>query len=244
MTSVGGTRRLRRLPYGNAARSGQNAGRDEARIHEDGSIPGRTPVMKQFRSWMVSCGGVRAKSAQGLSCFLVLTLGVAVPPSHANTLTTTEVEGRGRTELSAPRTTTDYYDISLRRPGDVRGPAFGKAVVTFPDSPFNVAVTPTGVYVYDVAITVDRLPPLPGVIYVVWVASPNLDRISKAGAIARGETLRASVDFDKKFIIFVTEESSAEVTAPGGRVALQGVSRSGRLESMFSHGFCPPDTQC
>lgn len=137
-----------------------------------------------------------------------------------------------------------YYGITLRRPGDPRGPRFGYATVAFPESPFNVAVTSRGHYVYDLSVTAERLLPKPGIVFILWIASPDLEHIRKVGVIDRQTTLETRVDFDNKFLVFVTEETSGDVSEPKGRIALRGGSRSGRMESMFAHGLCPPDTQC
>jgi len=137
-----------------------------------------------------------------------------------------------------------YYRVLLRRPADPLGPVFGEAVVAFPETPFNVAVNRSGYYVYDLFISADGVRPRPGMVHMAWVADPELEHVKRAGVLERGGGARERVDFGNKFLVFVTEEGSAEVDRPTGRIVLRGTSRSGRMESMFSHGFCPPDTQC
>ena len=152
--------------------------------------------------------------------------------------------------LEADRLTPDstpekpYYRILLRRPGNPHGPGFGEVKIAFPETPFNVAVTPSGHYVYDLLISVDRARPQAGMTHVAWVASPDLQRVERVGTIGAGEVLQHRLDFDNKFLVFISEESDPEVSEVQGRIVLRGTSRSGQMESMFSHGFCPPDVQC
>lgn len=129
-----------------------------------------------------------------------------------------------------------YYGIVLRRPGALlidRG--LGYATVSFPETPFNVALTRQGHYIYDLLVSARGLPPGRGT-YVLWLASPDLTHLEKVGVIDRESTLRARAAFDNKFVLFITEEASADVDRPAGRVVLRGISRSARMESMFSHG--------
>lgn len=139
---------------------------------------------------------------------------------------------------------TPYYRILLRRPADPRGPSFGQVGIAFPESPFNVAVTRSGHYIYDLFVSVQRPLPQTGVTYVAWLATPDLRRVERLGAIGPGEVLQHRVDFENKFVVFISEESDPDVGEVSGRIVLKGTSRSGRIESMFSHGFCPPDVQC
>lgn len=132
-----------------------------------------------------------------------------------------------------------FYGIRLTPPGQPFGRQLAYAAVAFPETAFSVAVTERGVYVYDVHVASTGLPPRPGVVYVLWLASPDLEHLEKVGVLKGDETLRTRVAFDNKFLLFVTEEGSADVSRPTGRVVAQGISRSGRMESMFSHGAAP-----
>lgn len=136
-----------------------------------------------------------------------------------------------------------FYGIVLRRPGEVRGPGLGDVAVAFPDSPFNVAVSRRGHYVYDLQISAARLPSRAGVHHVAWVASSDLQEIRRVGTVARGKSLHTRVDFANKFLVFISAESSPDVEQPG-RIVASGASRSGRMVGMFSHGLCPPDAVC
>ncbi len=139
---------------------------------------------------------------------------------------------------------TGYYDIPLRRPADPRGPSFGLVRVFFAQGPFNVAVSAAGHYAQNLEVAAAGLPERPGVVHVAWVASLDLTDVQRIGVVGREGSLCSGMVQANKFIVFVTEERAAAVDQPTGRVVLRGASRSAGMESMFSHGFCPPDTPC
>lgn len=147
-------------------------------------------------------------------------------------------------QVEAGSLEASYYDVRLRRPGVFSGPGLGRVKVVFPASPFGVAVTPDGNYVYDLHISGERLPPTRGFFYIVWLASSDLRIVKKVGKLEGGETLRAMVDFDNKFVVFVSVEASVDVVEPQGRIIVRAMSRSSGMHGMFSHGFCPPDAAC
>lgn len=151
------------------------------------------------------------------------------------------VTSAGAAERAAPDTVQGkpFYGIRLTLPGQPFGRQLAHAAVAFPETPFNVAVTERGVYVYDLHVSATGLRPRPGAVHMLWLASPGLDHVEKVGVLEGDEALRTRVAFDNKFLLFVTEEASPDVTRPTGRIVAQGVSRSGRMESMFSHGASP-----
>lgn len=168
-------------------------------------------------------------------------------PARAGTLAFAPTAGAGTTPsaIGAAATAPDtvrgkpFYGIRLTPPGQPFGRRLGYAAVAFPESPFNVAVTERGVYVYDLHVVATALRPRPGAVHVLWLASPDLDHVEKVGVLERDDALRTRVSFDNKFVLFVTEEASADASRPTGRVVARGISRSGRMESMFSHGASP-----
>lgn len=189
--------------------------------------------------------GVRPPNSLAAIAWSWLVLALLLVPSKALTQPAGEPQGGAAPRVAShlvPQ--TPFYEIVLRRPGQLNGPGFGTVSVAFPATPFTVAVTDRGHYVYDLRASSLRLPWRPGVVYVVWLASADLERIDKVGAIGRDEALTFRVDFANKFLVFVSEERSTEVEHPQGRILAQGVSRSGRMHGMFSHVFCPPDAAC
>ena len=65
-------------------------------------------------------------------------------------------------------------------------------------------------------------------VYVVWAATPSMDRVRRLGVATAGRTRLAVIDFDK-FVILVSAERSASVREPLGRIVLRGMSASTRL---------------
>ena len=91
-------------------------------------------------------------------------------------------------ECRLPRTIgPEFYVIELvstrRIPGS--GAATGRVDVTFAPSPFGVSLTENGDYLRDLEINVSNLrPPEQGAL-VVWVTTPQLDRIERVGRFGR-----------------------------------------------------------
>ncbi len=175
----------------------------------------------------------------------VLAMGLLLLPSDTLTLSAMDAQGDTTAGIAADTIPqTPFYEIVLRRPGQLNGRGFGTVAVAFPETPFNVAVTGRGHYVYDLRISSLRLPWRRGIVNTVWVASADLERIERVGVIARDESLAFRVDFANEFLVFISEESSTDVEQPRGRIVARGLSRSGRMVGMFSHGLCPPDAVC
>ncbi|QXD13953.1 hypothetical protein GQ464_010835 [Rhodocaloribacter litoris] len=132
----------------------------------------------------------------------------------------------------------EYYRIDLvstkRLPGTRA--ARGAGYVTFAKSPFGIAVTPEGHYVYDLRVAVERLPPSTQGVYVAWVATPALDVVERLGPLDANGTAKGRVHFNK-FLVFITLEPSAEPAARWtGPVVLRGLSKSGFMHTMAGHG--------
>ena len=152
-----------------------------------------------------------------------------------------------------------YYAIDLvstrRIPGS--GEARGTAAVTFAGSPFGISISAMGGYVQDLAISVDRLKPAKTGAYVVWITTPDLDEVVRAGVL--DDEMRASGQVSwNKFLVVITLEDSVEESADGsadrsaarssaesgdgtsgiwqGPIVLRGASRSGRMHTMAGHG--------
>ena len=145
--------------------------------------------------------------------------------------------------VAAVAATADYYNIRMAPTGRAPG-AVGYVTKTFAQSPFGIAVSVDGRYVYDVHLAVDGLRGPPNVEYTVWVAPPNLSPIVRLGVLDDDFELMGQVDFNK-FIMFVTAEQPGswdpEITKkPGnawkGPILMQGISRSGLMHSASGHG--------
>jgi len=144
---------------------------------------------------------------------------------------------------AAVTATADYYNIRMAPTGRAPG-AVGYVTKTFAQSPFGIAVSVDGRYVYDVHLAVDGLRGPPNVEYTVWVAPPNLSPIVRLGVLDDDFELMGQVDFNK-FIMFVTAEQPGSwdpeiMKKPGnswkGPILLQGISRSGMMHSASGHG--------
>ncbi len=102
-------------------------------------------------------------------------------------------------------------------------------------SPFGVSVTVDGRYQYDASATVKNLP-APSTLgdgyttWVLWVATPSLDKIRNLGAIKNGQPITARVDFTKMMYMV-----SAEKTASSEKfnaLVLVGRSASARVMNL------------
>ncbi len=133
----------------------------------------------------------------------------------------------------------EYYRIDLVPTKRVPGARQAKGVgyVTFARSPFGVALTPEGHYVYDLAVSVEGLRPATTGAYVVWIATPDLGAVERLGVLDADGSAKGRVRWNK-FLVIVTLEPSAET--PGARwsgpVALRGLSKSGYMHTMAGHG--------
>ena len=142
--------------------------------------------------------------------------------------------------------TADYYNITMSATGRAPG-ARGYVTKTFAPSPFGIAVTADGRYIYDVHVKVEGLRGPPATEYTVWVAPPNLSPIVRLGVLDEHFELSGQVDFNK-LIMFVTAErpgswdsdngddGSAGGNVWKGPILMQGISRSGMMHSAAGHG--------
>jgi len=121
--------------------------------------------------------------------------------------------------------------------------AMGHVTKTFAPSPFGIAVSVDGRYIYDLDLKVEGLRGPPNVEYTVWVAPPNLSPIVRLGVLDDQFELSGQVDLNK-FIIFVTAEkpgswnpdNGTSGNAWAGPILMQGISRSGLMHSAAGHG--------
>lgn len=134
-----------------------------------------------------------------------------------------------------------FYRIDLRAPASSPGSrdAGGHVQVSHPPSPFGLTLDRDGRLVQRLRFVLDadfrmgtdgRL--------VAWVASPELDPVHRLGEIGPGASVSGEVTLNK-FLVFVTDEPAGTVENDRweGPVVLKGKSRSGRMQSMASHGM-------
>lgn len=115
------------------------------------------------------------------------------------------------------------------------GAASGYAELTFAASPFGVTVAEDGRYVYEVTLVARGLRPRPGVTYVAWATTPELDETLKLGPVGEGAV--SGRILWNKFLLFVTAEPSPDTETWEGPIYLTGLSPSGRMHMMAGHGI-------
>jgi hypothetical protein len=134
----------------------------------------------------------------------------------------------------------EYYAFELYTTRNIPGTGLAKGIAEVSisgSSPFSVALGPDGSYVYDVAVSIDRMKvPRQGRL-VAWVTTPDIDRIERMAAL--DDNLRASGSVSwNKFIVVVTLEPGDDPSATtwSGPVVFRGMSRSGMMHTMVGHG--------
>lgn len=137
-----------------------------------------------------------------------------------------------------------YYRIDLRPPASALGgrDVAGRVEVSYPPSPFGLPLDRDGVLVQRLRVVVEQRWRSTRGRLVAWVAPPDLDPVRKLGEIGPDGTSWGEVAMNK-FLVFVTEEpaDAAEGQRWEGPVVLKGKSRSGRMQSMASHGMLEPE---
>lgn len=131
-----------------------------------------------------------------------------------------------------------YYAIDLvttrRVPGS--SSATGVANVTFKASPFGVALSPTGEYVYTLSIAIDDLAPARSGAYVVWVTTRDLSQVEKIGVLDDTHRIQGEAAWNKFLVVVSLEEEPETATRWSGPIVLRGMSRSGKMHTMAGHG--------
>lgn len=117
------------------------------------------------------------------------------------------------------------------------GRASGVGEVTFPSSPFGVALAEDGSYRYDFTLRIERLAPARAGAYVVWTTTPELDQVALAGPLPDPARFEGHVAWNK-FLVVVTLEPAFDPAATTwtGPVVMRGMSRSGMMHTMAGHG--------
>lgn len=133
-----------------------------------------------------------------------------------------------------PRAARTPEEVPLRPTAHGTG-AEGRMWLRMSDSPYGVTVSSDGRYVLHVSVEVTRIRRRPGAAYVVWAATPELDRVVRLGALGEEGRVSGEVSFNK-FLVFVSEEEAPGVETWSGPILLTGLSPSGRMHTMAGHG--------
>ena len=170
-----------------------------------------------------------------LAAAVGISLAAAVPSTTSGTISSLSPCSA---IISAPLLPSQYYGIEMvttrRVPGT--GRAVGTGMVNFARSPFGVAVSPSGSYVYDLSLSIDRIKAPRRGAYTAWAVAPDLQDVVRLGVIEEGQVASARVTWNK-FLVVVTLESSTEPTARWhGPVVMRGMSRSGMMHTLAGHG--------
>ena len=164
-----------------------------------------------------------------------ISLAAAVPSTTSGTISSLSPCSA---IISAPPLPSQYYGIEMvttrRVPGT--GRAVGTGMVNFARSPFGVAVSPSGRYVYDLSLSIDRIKAPRRGAYTAWAVAPDLQDVVRLGVIEEGQVASARVTWNK-FLVVVTLEPSTEPTARWhGPVVMRGMSRSSMMHTLAGHG--------
>ncbi|MQA91849.1 MAG: hypothetical protein GEU90_16770 [Gemmatimonas sp.] len=135
---------------------------------------------------------------------------------------------------SPVRATADPYALPMMATVQ-HGGAYGSARLTFGDSPFGVTVNAAGNHLYDLRVETSGLPKPPGVEHIVWVATPDLDQVTKLGVLDDEGRALGQVTYNK-MLVFVTAERSTDLDRWSGPILLRGISASGLMHTMAGHG--------
>ena len=111
----------------------------------------------------------------------------------------------------------------------------GSMTLTQPGSPFEITVDADGFQTFDIEVQVDQLRRRKGAAYVVWAAKPELDEWIQLGTLSEENRLSGRVAWNQ-FLVFVSEEATADIERWQGPIVLTGLSPSGRLHTMAGHG--------
>lgn len=140
-------------------------------------------------------------------------------------------------DTTVPR--PDLYRINLE-PTTVGSGASGVAKLALAPSPFGIALSPDGHFLFDIELVVKGLPEPSRwgsfSTYVAWATTQNLDVARRLGVVTAGKPITAQVDYHK-FILLVTAEANAGGEHWKGPVVLRGLSASMFLDNFSGKTF-------
>jgi len=111
----------------------------------------------------------------------------------------------------------------------------GRMILTPAVSAYGIAVDAEGRHRYEVRLEIEVLRRREGASYVVWAATPELDRVARLGVLGDGNRIEGEVAWNK-FLVFVSEEAVPDGERWAGPILLTGLSPSGRMHTMAGHG--------
>lgn len=127
----------------------------------------------------------------------------------------------------------DLHCIELI-PAAAGGDARGVVTLERPASPFGVTVTPEGRHIHRLSVRVEGLPDPaslgPYTTFVAWATPLELDPVVRLGAVGEGMSDLGEIAFGK-YLVWISAESSADVTEREGPLVLRGRSPSSFMEA-------------
>ena len=132
----------------------------------------------------------------------------------------------------------DLYEIPLEGVGP-SSRMEGKAKLTPAQSPFGLAMTEDGHFIFNLEVEGSTLPPVsafgPGYqTYVAWVTTHDLSRVERIGAFQAGQSTKGRVAMSK-FLVVVSAEATPDGEKWVGPIVLRGRSPSSYLANFSSH---------
>ena len=115
----------------------------------------------------------------------------------------------------------------------------GTATLTPARSPFGLATTRDGHFIFDIEVEVPVLPPAnafraDATTFVAWVTTSQLDRIERLGALVPGAKTKGRVAMTK-FMVVVTAEPNVSGAKWTGPIVMKGTSASSYLTNFSGH---------
>jgi len=153
-------------------------------------------------------------------------------------VTAVRAQGACATPPGVVGVSRDLYCIELV-PAEGAGAARGTAQLDWIPSPFTVAVAPDGTHRWDLTLSLDSLPPLPGGRapgYVAWAASPSLTSMVRLGAVRTGTSRVGPLAFDR-FLVLISAEPDTSSADRRGRLVLRGESAGLRMRPADNYQF-------
>jgi len=115
----------------------------------------------------------------------------------------------------------------------------GTATLTPARSPFGLATTKDGYFIFEIEVEAPVLPPASSfkagaTTYVAWVTTAQLDRIERLGALVPGAKTKGRVAMNK-FMVVVTAEPGVSGDRWTGPIVMRGNSASSYLTNFSGH---------
>ena len=132
----------------------------------------------------------------------------------------------------------DLYLIPLHGTG-TGSRLVGTAILTPARSPFGLATTKDGHFIFDIEVEVPVLPPAnafraDATTFVAWVTTSQLDRIERLGALIPGAKTKGRVAMTK-FMVVITAEPNVSGSKWTGPIVMRGTSASSYLTNFSGH---------